>query len=246
MNMQKIWAFTLAEVLITLGIIGIVAAMTIPSLMTKYRKSIVETRLKDSYSIFANAIRLAESAYGTGFEPTEGISGTGWNRRNAKAVFDNYFRPFMKINYEYSDNACKELSKAYGGKSNSQMYSDNAGACYNLMNGTSFLFFTGRVNSSSPFMMAVQLRLAPTKKRQIDGIDVFEFNIVNNAEKGLELLPGTVSAGVNLSNENLAKYCNSTSARVKVNNIDYSRSAFCLELIKRNGWKIPANYPLKF
>ena len=100
MNMQKIWAFTLAEVLITLGIIGIVAAMTIPSLMTKYRKSIVETRLKDSYSIFANAIRLAESEYGTGFEPTEGISGNGWNRRNAKAVFDNYFRPFMKINYD--------------------------------------------------------------------------------------------------------------------------------------------------
>ena len=35
---KKILAFTLAEVLITLGIIGIVAAMTIPTLMSKYRK----------------------------------------------------------------------------------------------------------------------------------------------------------------------------------------------------------------
>ena len=30
--------FTLAEVLITLGIIGVVAALTLPSLITNYRK----------------------------------------------------------------------------------------------------------------------------------------------------------------------------------------------------------------
>ena len=35
-------AFTLAEVLITLGIIGIVAAMTIPNLMTKYYEKQVQ------------------------------------------------------------------------------------------------------------------------------------------------------------------------------------------------------------
>ena len=43
---MKIRAFTLAEVLITLGIIGIVAAMTFPILMTKYNYKITETRLK--------------------------------------------------------------------------------------------------------------------------------------------------------------------------------------------------------
>ncbi len=32
--MKKLFGFTLAEVLITLGIIGVVAAMTIPTLMT--------------------------------------------------------------------------------------------------------------------------------------------------------------------------------------------------------------------
>lgn len=31
-------AFTLAEVLITLGIIGIIATMTLPAVITKYRK----------------------------------------------------------------------------------------------------------------------------------------------------------------------------------------------------------------
>ena len=44
-------AFTLAEILITLGIIGVVAAITIPMLVTKYHRIIVENRLKDSYAI---------------------------------------------------------------------------------------------------------------------------------------------------------------------------------------------------
>lgn len=44
-------AFTLAEVLITLGIIGVVAAMTIPTLMSNYRKKQLETQIKANYSL---------------------------------------------------------------------------------------------------------------------------------------------------------------------------------------------------
>ena len=36
--MKKISAFTLAEVLVTLGIIGVVSAMTIPTLMQNHQK----------------------------------------------------------------------------------------------------------------------------------------------------------------------------------------------------------------
>ncbi len=43
-------AFTLAEVLITLGIIGIVAAMTMPVLIAKYRSKVLETQFKKRYS----------------------------------------------------------------------------------------------------------------------------------------------------------------------------------------------------
>lgn len=39
--MKKI-AFTLAEVLITLGIIGVVAAMTMPVLISNYRESVIK------------------------------------------------------------------------------------------------------------------------------------------------------------------------------------------------------------
>ena len=39
-------AFTLAEVLITLGIIGVVAALTIPSIVADYRNKQTATQLK--------------------------------------------------------------------------------------------------------------------------------------------------------------------------------------------------------
>lgn len=41
-------AFTLAEVLITLGIIGVVAALTLPALMADYRAKELEVRFKKS------------------------------------------------------------------------------------------------------------------------------------------------------------------------------------------------------
>lgn len=44
------FGFTLAEVLITLGIIGVVAAMTIPTLMSTFAKQRTETQLKAFYS----------------------------------------------------------------------------------------------------------------------------------------------------------------------------------------------------
>lgn len=49
------FAFTLAEVLITLGIIGIVAALTIPTLMNSINEQSNRTALKNFYSIISNA-----------------------------------------------------------------------------------------------------------------------------------------------------------------------------------------------
>ena len=44
-------AFTLAEVLITLGIIGVVAAMTLPSVVANYQKTVWVAQLKKNYSM---------------------------------------------------------------------------------------------------------------------------------------------------------------------------------------------------
>ena len=57
-------AFTLAEVLITLGIIGIVAAMTIPTLVAKYQEKVTVTRFKWVYSTLANAFTMAVAENG--------------------------------------------------------------------------------------------------------------------------------------------------------------------------------------
>ena len=58
-------AFTLAEVLITLGIIGVVAALTLPSVIQNYREKEYATKLKRFYSEMENASRLVVEEYGT-------------------------------------------------------------------------------------------------------------------------------------------------------------------------------------
>lgn len=56
----KIKAFTLSEILITLAIIGVVAALTIPNLVYSYKKRVVKTRLLKFYNIMNETIRLSE------------------------------------------------------------------------------------------------------------------------------------------------------------------------------------------
>jgi len=54
-------AFTLAEVLITLVIIGIVAALTIPTAINKYREQTLKSQFKKAYSNFYQAVRKTEA-----------------------------------------------------------------------------------------------------------------------------------------------------------------------------------------
>lgn len=97
-------AFTLAEVLITLGIIGVVAAMTIPSLIADYRKDVTETRLKKFYSIMNQAILQSVNDNG---EPNTWSyfiadayddDGNIINQSdNTDASFQKYLAPYLKI-----------------------------------------------------------------------------------------------------------------------------------------------------
>lgn len=55
--------FTLFEVLITLGIIGVVAALTIPTLIANYKEKEFVIRAKNAYSIIQNAVQLTRAEY---------------------------------------------------------------------------------------------------------------------------------------------------------------------------------------
>ncbi len=57
-------AFTMAEVLITLGIIGIVAAMTLPSLINKAERMILTQQFKKSYANLQNAVNSVQWEHG--------------------------------------------------------------------------------------------------------------------------------------------------------------------------------------
>ncbi|MBR1753228.1 prepilin-type N-terminal cleavage/methylation domain-containing protein, partial [bacterium] len=65
--------FTLAEVLITLGIIGVVAALTIPTLMQSYQNKQYVSGFQKAWGILTNAFELSEAHNGfanTWDEPT--------------------------------------------------------------------------------------------------------------------------------------------------------------------------------
>ena len=86
--MKKLFAFTLAEVLVTLGIIGVVSALTLPVLMAAYQKNVTLTQLKKSYSSLSQAVRLSEAD--NGFL-------SDWDVGYGHNLFENYILPYLNI-----------------------------------------------------------------------------------------------------------------------------------------------------
>ena len=64
-SLKPFCGFTLAEVLITLGIIGVVAAMTLPALIQKNNEKATVTALKKFYSSISQAYLYARNENGT-------------------------------------------------------------------------------------------------------------------------------------------------------------------------------------
>ena len=63
-ELKKKAAFTMAEVLITISIISIIASVTKPQLLGHYQKKVVATRLKRAYNIIARTIERSKVSYG--------------------------------------------------------------------------------------------------------------------------------------------------------------------------------------
>ena len=100
--------FTLAEVLITLGVIGVVAALTLPSIMSNYRKQEVISRLKKFDSMMQQAIRLSEVKYGDAqyWSKSDEVlpdeeGNVLKNSELVRAHFETYIKPYIKyVSYD--------------------------------------------------------------------------------------------------------------------------------------------------
>lgn len=97
-------AFTLAEVLITIGIIGIVAALIIPYVTTQYKNHVTVQKLKKSYSTVANMLKMAEAHNGSLTEWPEWSQSTTWYERSAEAVIKKYLAPNISAGDIFSND----------------------------------------------------------------------------------------------------------------------------------------------
>ena len=99
------YGFTLAEVLITLGIIGVVVAMTMPTLIARHKEKVWTTSFLRVYSILENAYRRVQEEYGT-FEhwsgatitinPSDGQPDSTLSDR--KKLYEYMIKPYIEVN----------------------------------------------------------------------------------------------------------------------------------------------------
>lgn len=94
-------AFTLAEVLITLGIIGVVAALTLPALIQNYKRQEASTRIKKFYSVMSQAVNMSIANNGevtswTKIAEDHSNDANYNNAQNAYDFFMTYLAPYIK------------------------------------------------------------------------------------------------------------------------------------------------------
>ena len=221
--------FTLAEVLITLGIIGVVAAITIPGLITAHQKHVVETKLEKAVSSLNQVIRLSEDENG---------QMENWDKTLPhKEFIDRYFRPYMKI--MQLCNPVKDCGYKTGGsstwKSMNGSYGNYAGANYRgrtpmlAMDGIVYTFnFLNdggavEVDNDKTIIIDINSYQGPNQF----GKDVFFLYRVEEADS-------IIPYGANKTKKEIQNDCSKTGTGM-----------YCAALIRENGWKIPNGYPFK-
>ena len=231
-------AFTLAEVLITLGIIGVVAAMTMPALIVNYNNHITEVRLKKFYSIFNQAIQQSVAENGDTSTWDYWFNGEYDNEKNEtpedysgvlNEKFDRYIAPYMKI----VDKKVVNSPKLY----KMQLYylPDGSAFGYPLIHNREIYFYPKNAIRCIENIKTIEDNGA---------ICHFAFEFYPNDSnpdwkylyrKGLEPYLYQWDGDV----EKLK-----TGALYSCNNLN-KPGAYCTALIAYNGWKIPKDFPVK-
>ena len=132
-------AFTLAEVLITLGIIGVVAALTLPSLINKYKIKQLEVAFKRSNSIITNALNLTAEEFGyNNFKELNSICGnvSKADASSCRSINQNTFEDISSFFISRFKTASVLKSKDISSKNYKfTNYSNNTQSNYNQLYG---------------------------------------------------------------------------------------------------------------
>lgn len=223
--------FTLAEVLITLGIIGIVAAMTLPNLIQTHTNLVVEARLKKFYSIFNQAIEQAEVKHGDRkywYEDTSGVDlDEDGNPIEGTARIDIWYEKYLS---EFIVLKKKVTVDGY--------------VIYYLPDGSAFQLGTDNLTKSLRDIIFYTGN--PEKCEALarkDGICrfLFEYMPLETTDIGWKYITG----------KGLEPYkYNWDGTRNGLLNGGYSgcnstKTSYCTALIQYDGWKISKDYPFK-
>ena len=101
--MEKKQGFTLAEVLITLVIIGIIASMTLPSLLGGTNKQEIKTGLQKAMSTLSQAVTLHYALTGEDFSSITSYENFAKTRLNAKDITGNIVTTADGMMYNFAN-----------------------------------------------------------------------------------------------------------------------------------------------
>ncbi len=231
-------AFTLAEILITLGVIGIVAAMTIPTLIANYQKHVTVNRLKKTYALITNAVRLSESE-------NEELSGWVLPRAKAVATFDKFLAPYLKVAKRNSIPNTLVLYKPNGTRETGLGLVRGGASVYTLLSGADIIVNSGAIIGAPPcptcgtgMFLLIDINGYYTKPNRF-GRDLFGINLTTNRGVLLEYSDDGELGSVQRTREQLKNGPSAYGYQCNKN----GRGLWCGALIKADGWKISKDYP---
>ena len=185
-------AFTLAEVLITLGIIGVVAALTMPSLIANYKEKETVTRVKKVYSELSQAFLSAVNENGT----PDNWNLIAMDDPEGNANMAKPFLPYLRIMNDCGaqGEGCfsKDIYKRLNGLDSTGTVSSNPNAFYmiRLVSGTSVAFrvnnpnctgiTTGIIGAEELYCGLIYVDTNGDAPPNTFGIDFFTFYMGNN------------------------------------------------------------------
>ena len=192
-------AFTLAEVLITLVIIGIVVALTIPAAINKYKDEELKAQFKKTYSTISQAIYKTEMNNFYGYARCYYIMATNsWSSRNEDCVaFFDTLAKNLSVQKICKGNAKSggcipdydSYSEETGGFTGFQRnYVENVDHAYVLADGQILIaYFYSNTGSMPLFLMDINGHKGPNTY----GKDLYAFRIDKTENSGLYMSGGT-------------------------------------------------------